>query len=345
MDKMGALCDEQNGFRKNRLCLHHIFTLNTIVRNKCHARKEGIFAAFVDFRKAFDVTDRELLYCALIEKGVTGPFLDLIRQLYMNTTNILQINQELSSHFRSEIGVKQGDNLSPSCFCQFINSLIKELQQIKIGVNIGSRKLCCLAYADDIVLLAENEKDLNKLLHTLENWCSRWRVLINTDKTKVMHFRRRRIKQSSFPFRVGNTELETVDKYKYLGTTIGCFPDDSVITEELSKSGSRALGQIISKTKSNLDVGYKTFTRLFHSGVAPILDYGSGAWCIGNSVNCGKLDKIEQCAVRYFAGLPKNSPILTLAGDIGWTPGIVCRDVEVLRLYNQIVQMPSHRLT
>ena len=265
--------------------------------------------------------------------------------MYTDTSNILCINQVLTSRFQSEIGVKQGDNLSPSYFCQFINTLIKELQQLNVGIDIGSWTLSCLAYADDIVLLAENVKDLDKLLCALEKWCSRWRVLINMNKMNIMHFRRRQIKQSTFSFRVGNTVFETVDKYKYLGTTIGCFPNDGVITEELSKSGSRALRQIISKTKSNLDVGYKTFTRLFHSGVAPILDYGSGVWCIGNSVNCEKLDKIEQREVKYFVGLPKNSPILTLTGDMGWTPGIVHRDVEVLQLYNQIVQMPSHCIT
>ena len=69
LDHEDLLSDTQNGFRKNRSCLHHIFVLTSIIRNKCNENKNGIIAAFVDFRKAFDITDRNLLYSSLYEKG------------------------------------------------------------------------------------------------------------------------------------------------------------------------------------------------------------------------------------------------------------------------------------
>ena len=76
-----------------------------------------LFTAFVDFRKAFDVTDRQLMYCVLCKNGINGALLDLVKQMYTNTTNVLHLNNQFSEEFHSEIGVKQGDNFFTSLLC------------------------------------------------------------------------------------------------------------------------------------------------------------------------------------------------------------------------------------
>ena len=62
---------------------------------------------------------------------------------------------------------------------------------------------------DDLVLLAENEKDLQ--------WCHKWRLNINMEKSKIVHFRNARKKQSEFKFSFGNLTLLYTKTYKYLG--------------------------------------------------------------------------------------------------------------------------------
>ena len=74
-----------------------------------------------------------------------------------------------------------------------------------------------LLYADDIVLISKSEQDMQRLLDTLHDWCKRWRVLINTDKSKVMHFRKGRLHRAEVEFKIGNNVLELTEKYKYLG--------------------------------------------------------------------------------------------------------------------------------
>ena len=54
------------------------------------------------------------------------------------------------------------------------------------------------------------------LLDKLHGWCKRWRVLINTDKSKLMHFRKGKRKQSVYQFTIGNKTLEFTNSYKYL---------------------------------------------------------------------------------------------------------------------------------
>ena len=78
----------------------------------------------------------------------------------------------------SHTGVKQGNNISPTCFSLFINGLIGELKSCNVGIQVGCRKICTLAYADDIVLITASITEMQILLDKLEKWCIDWRVLI-----------------------------------------------------------------------------------------------------------------------------------------------------------------------
>ncbi len=40
----------------------------------------------------------------------------------------------------------------------------------------------------------------------------------------------------------------------------------------LAGAGGRTLGSIISKFKSLKNVGFETYTKLYHSGVVPVMD-------------------------------------------------------------------------
>ena len=64
LDRENILADEQNGFRADRSCLDHVFTLYTIVTNRIGC-KLNTFVAFIDLKKAFDFVDRRLLFIDL----------------------------------------------------------------------------------------------------------------------------------------------------------------------------------------------------------------------------------------------------------------------------------------
>ena len=53
----GIMNEEQNGFRPDRNCQYHIFSLTSIIENRLH-RKQDTFARFIDFKKAFDSVNR-----------------------------------------------------------------------------------------------------------------------------------------------------------------------------------------------------------------------------------------------------------------------------------------------
>ncbi len=68
-------------------------------------------------------------------------------------------------------GVKQGDSVSPTLFALYVNDLITGLNSLQRGVQIDGDKVCCLMYADDMVLLAGSEDDMQVMLNFVHTWC------------------------------------------------------------------------------------------------------------------------------------------------------------------------------
>ncbi len=71
---------------------------------------------------------------------------------------------------------------------------METLNGLDIGINIDVRKVCALLYADDVVLVSESPCDLQKLLDALYNWCCKWKLRVNYEKSKIIHFRKKREK-------------------------------------------------------------------------------------------------------------------------------------------------------
>ena len=80
-------------------------------------------------------------------------------------------------------------------FAIFINDLIEEMNLLKKGVDINGENVAALLYADDLVIMSESEKDLQDMLHMVNKWCIKWSMQINPEKSKALHFRRKRQKE------------------------------------------------------------------------------------------------------------------------------------------------------
>ena len=106
---------------------------------------------------------------------------------------------------------------------------------------------------DDIVCLADTEKDLQQLLNVIYNWCFTWRFEVNVLKTNIMHVRKNRKKKTSFVFKLGNKVICHCKEYKYLGVTVNEHLDFERISSALFDSSNRALSGIITRMKKMVD--------------------------------------------------------------------------------------------
>ena len=100
----------------------------------------------------------------------------------------IKINNLLTSWFEVNNGVRQGDTLSPTLFAIYNHILAKEIINLNLGININNYRLSILLYADDMVLIANTETYLQKMLTTMYDWCMKWRLNINVAKSNVIHF-------------------------------------------------------------------------------------------------------------------------------------------------------------
>ena len=64
-----------------------------------------------------------------------------------------------------------------------------DIKQMHLGIDIDDQQLSLLLYADDITLIALDAQSLLLLLNKLNEWCSKWGLSINSDKTKNFHFK------------------------------------------------------------------------------------------------------------------------------------------------------------
>jgi hypothetical protein len=207
------LPDEQFGFRRGRSTTSAIRSLLTAVRATLQHRRHFMYALFVDFRKAFDTVDRSRLIRKLQEQfGIGGRTLAVIQSLLQY--NVIRVFDGLTqtAPILQHRGVQQGDSLSPSLFIMYIADLSAALRNILTAKHIF--------YADDLVFYSESADDVREALIVLENWCAENRVDLNTDKTKIMKFRRGGALRNTDRFQYNGTRIEMVNSYSYLGITL-----------------------------------------------------------------------------------------------------------------------------
>ena len=104
-----------------------------------------------------------------------------------------------------------------------------------------------LLYADDIILMANGARDLQRMLDMLDNWCKWWGLCVNPRKTKFMQFRPHGHKMSGFMFTCED-DIDVVEKYKYLGLWFTDKLDLNYMAEQVAASAQRALGLLIAKS-------------------------------------------------------------------------------------------------
>jgi exonuclease III len=341
LESENKLVDEQNGFRKGRSCQDHIFTLSSIIRNRktCNL---STYAAFIDFRKAFDYVNRNLLLYRLLESNVDGHMYNAIKMLYQNTSACVQVNEHYTGWFPTLCGVRQGDNLSPTLFSLFLNSLAEELKALEKGVKIDNEDVCILLYADDIVLLSESEEKLQTLLNAVNDWCNKWQLVVNAEKSQIVHFRKKTVTKTIYDFKLGEIDMHVVERYKYLGVVLDEFLDFSEVVNSLAVGGGRALGSLNTKFKSVKNMGVDTYSKLFENCVMPVLHYSAGVWGLQSH---NSLQNIQNRAMRFFLGTHKMTPTLGMFGDLGWYPLEIYRKIEAVRLWNRFIEMSNDRIT
>ena len=114
-----------------------------------------------------------------------GPFVEYLRSLYAEASITLQVADQTGDPLQQNRGVRQGDPLSPLLFNCVIDWAVASLDnEMGVKVTKDGPRLNHLAFADDVVLVAESKIGIQHLCDQFSGALRRCSLMLNTDKSK-----------------------------------------------------------------------------------------------------------------------------------------------------------------
>lgn len=355
LEKNKIICDEQIGFTKDKRTSDHMFVLRTLVDNHTKKGSKPMYTCFIDFKGAFDSVWHQGLFFKLREIGVSDKFYTIVKNMYMKTELCVKANQnDLTDNFSSNIGVRQGDNLSPNLFKIFVNDFKGHLDSNCDPVSLDSTPLSCLFYADDLVLVSSSQKGLQSSLDTLDKYCDKWKLNINYSKTKCVHFNSLgRILENKLYIK--GKEIENARHYCYLGVNFsasGCF---TVAENEIYNKGLKAYFKF-SRCFGDNRPKVSTFLHIFDHTVKSVLMYGSEIWGTFNPTKlksdqsfykvCTEsvIEKLNVKLCKFILGVNRRSTNAAVMAEIGRFPLFFGIIVNLIKYWIRLEKSENHLL-
>ena len=277
------LSELQFGFQKNKSTEHAISAIFTNITNAL-AKKHSSYCIFLDFAKAFDTVNHNILVDKLKYYGVHGTTLKLFDSYLSNRTQIVEVNGQVSEKGTIKHGVPQGSILGPLLFLLYINDISQSSDILKFFL-----------FADDTTVYYsadpkndETEQILNNELEKVSCWLAANKLSLNVKKSNFLHFHYGRSEKKKLQIKINNTLVEETDSTKYLGTFI-----DNKLTwkkqiQHIKSKLAKGIGMI---SKIRYFVDEACLLKMFYSFVQSYSNYNIINW------SCTKpsfLDPIEK---------------------------------------------------
>ncbi len=315
------LREEQLGFRPGYSTIDGIFILDKLIEI-INAKNKTIFAAFIDLAKAFPSISHPILTQKIEDLKIGKQMTNIIKSMYNNIKSCVSTDGQISPLFPCQIGVLEGEILSPILYSLFTNDLFDYVNQnYKKGIVIESigndityfLKLFFIMYVDDTVLLAESKADLQEILNIFTQYCQVNNLNINIGKTKVMTIGKYTRKPKCY---INGKELEVVNNFKYLGVTVTKTGKYKLTIKDNIEKARRAFYAQIRTVKEN-HIPLNCHIDLFNKTIEPILLYGVEIW---GHENFKQIEQFRLRCLKTILNLRSSTPDYMIYGELGLRP-------------------------
>jgi hypothetical protein len=285
-----------------------------------------LFITFVDFKKAFDSIDRDMMFAILLHYGIPEKIVHAIRVLYDNSTSIVYIDGRESDPFNITTGVLQGDVLAPFLFIIVIDYISKlsagnfgylthkgsskSGRTTRATTRVIDRRINDLIFSDDIAELENDNEQAQKQLDELHHHASTVGLEINDQKTEQM---RQNIPDSCEPpppLHIDGQPIKIVDEFKYLGSYVGDTERDVNNRIALAWAAFNKLKPIL--TSRSGKPAMKIKIRLFNAACLSLLLYACETWVL-TAQQTNKLDIFARTCYRVMMGIRQSETHMTNA--------------------------------
>ena len=290
--KQNIFFENQYGFREKHTTSQAVLSFIDKIASATddHKHTAGIL---LDFSKAFDTIDHEILLYKLNHYGIRGRALEWFRSYLSDRQQYVYLNHCESSYKYTSCGVPQGSLLGPLLFLCYIND-IAHSSKLLTFILFADDSTVLFSHKDPYILLAT----INNELIYLNNWIQANKLSLNLQKTHYMLFSS---SLDNLPGQVvfNQTPIDRVRTAKFLGLFIDEHLNWNTHLVHLNKLISRNAG-IIYKLKQFFPI--KILLMLYSTLILPYLNYGIIVW--GNSArsNIDKILKTQKRILRCIYG-------------------------------------------
>ncbi|XP_025271364.1 golgin subfamily A member 6-like protein 22 [Camponotus floridanus] len=171
-----------------------------------------------DMKGAFDRLKREEIWNMLEKIGIGENITERIRDIYTGTKSTIKIKEKRVGSMELKKGVRQGCLLSPTLFNVSLADLEEEMKKVQEGgVVLGRKKIYSLSYADDVALMSTTPEGLKEMIERLGKYLEKKGLELNTEKSKIMVFRKGQGRRTRLEFKWKEEVIEEVKEFTYLG--------------------------------------------------------------------------------------------------------------------------------
>ncbi len=285
------LSELQFGFQKNKSTEQAVTSILSAL-DEAKSKGNSSYCIFLDFAKAFDTVNHEILLAKLDHYGVSGVAHTLFKSYLSNRTQQTEINGILSGSGIIKHGVPQGSVLGPLLFLLYINDICESSKILKFFL-----------FADDTTVYysdktnAGTEDLLNQELSKVSVWLAANKLSLNVKKSNFLHFHHGKHKPT-INLKLNETIVEEKEVTKYLGVFI-----DNKLTwkphiEHVKTKLSKGNGMI---SKIRYYVNDLCLLNLFYSFIQSHVNYNLINWSSTYSSFINPIDLKVKAAVRLIS--------------------------------------------
>ena len=268
------IAEEQCGFVKDKGTRNAIYMIRTLTERAIEIQKD-LYLCFIDYIKAVDKLRHEEIMSILDSLNIYGKDLRIVRNIYWEQTAAMRIGNDLSAFQDIKRGVRQGCVLSPDLFSIYSEIIMRALEGMP-GIKVGGYNMNNIRYADDTVLIADNEKELQEMLDTVVRESEKKGLSLNKKKTEVMVISKKNCTPAC-NIVMNGTVLKQVHKFNYLGSLI---TSDGRCIDEIKRrmAQAKASFQNMKSILTNKRMSLGVRKRILQCYIEPILLCGCESW-------------------------------------------------------------------
>ena len=297
IESINGFNKNQHGFRKGRSCLtqllaHHDNIINLLEEG------QNVDVIYLDFAKAFDKVDHQIVLEKVQKLGIQGKLLQWIEEFLTNRTQSAMVNGRLSSKRRVVSGVPQGSVIGPLLFL----ILMSDIDEKTLHALIAS-------FADDTratkgIMTEEDAIDLQTDLFHIYQWSRDNNMEFNSLKFELLRYgKNNNLKENTCYVSPESNLIEEKEHVKDLGITLSSDATFKVHINNIIESAKRTSAWILRTFKARDKL---TMMTLYKSLVRPILEYASVLWNPTAKGDIQRIEEIQRSYIRKIRGVSRN---------------------------------------